>query len=698
MSGTRTRHGAVGRWAAVAVAAALASAAGVSCMGEEIDAWRPQPTLAEDMARTDVKLVEGYLGRRPRLLLDAGDRESLARKAEAAPALWKQVLAAAGQLGDQAPDRKEIRSGAHYWRIERVQSGALAWFVTGDKVHLDRAARWMVAYCKEDVWGDGQWRPNVDLQASWYLYHIGIAYDILHDQLSEADRAVIRDGLAAHAKAIYDDLDPKAQDIRFDQNHTYIPMIGMTTAALALADEVPAAKDWLKLGYCVLRRCRYVLGPDGYYYEGTGYWAYSLHWHVRYADLIWRATGEKALDLPILRENWRFPLYLTVPGMPNVFDVGDVDRWPEGRRSGLSLTNAGMFWRVASVLKVPEAQRVGNLLSRRWPETDYPSAAFLWFDPTAPTASLDDIPPYHYFQDHGFVAWRSGWTDDATCVLFRCGPPEGHAAVAKLHQMRDWVPNAGHVHPDIGAFWLYAKGAPLAFNTGYTAEKWTRDHNTLLVDGTGQGVDGAYHNDRGFPWDRFGKVRIDRAHLTEHYAFASGEMGPAYAAKLDPLALRRTFVATKDWVLLVDDMEADAPRRLTWICHSDGPFEADGTGATAKVGNAALHVVPLAKVPVETKMDKTVVVGGTGPGKGTAAHRGYEITYTMKEPARRARLVTMLVPLASDEKPPTVQAAGVEVASDAVSLDIAWGNGRAEKVVVRLTATDAGTEPVVWPK
>ncbi|MBN2583818.1 MAG: DUF4962 domain-containing protein [Planctomycetes bacterium] len=687
-----------GKRPAVALAGLVAAVVlALPCAAQDEKTWKPRPTIADDLARTKVGLVDGYVGRHPRLLFDAADREALKAKAAVCPALWDQVLRSSTRLGDAAPDSKEIRSGAHYWRIEGVQSGALAWLVTGDKVHAERAIRWMVAYCKEDVWGDGDWRPNVDLQASWYLYHISIAYDILYDELSEADRKVIRDGLAAHAKAIYEDFDLKNKEIRFDQNHTYIPMVGMTTAALVLLGDVPEAKDWLKLGYAVMRRCRYALGPDGYYYEGTGYWAYALHWHVRYADLISRATGEPALDLPILHENWRFPLYLTLPDEPNMFDVGDIGRWTGTDRGSTGLNNCGVFWGIASKLKSPESRLVGDLMSARWPERDYPAAAFLWFDPSIQPASLDAIKPYHHFADHDFVSWRSSWDKDATCVLLRMGPPQGHAAVAKRKEMTDWTPNSGHTHADIGAFWLYAKGTALAFGTGYTAEKWTRDQNTLLVDNTGQGMDGSYWVDRGFSWDRLDKVRLDRVHLADDYAFASGEMGPAYPAKLDPLSLRRTLVATKEWVLLVDDLNAGAPRRLTWICHSDGEFKADGPGVTAKVRGAALHVLPLSAVATECKMDKTTVVAGTSPGKGTPTHRGFEVTYTMKTPAKRARLVTLLVPLGGDEKPPTVVTDGADAKAGTVALKITWADGRTESVAVNLTG-DEGAAPVVRQK
>jgi len=678
---TRTVSLAKVLWTVGAVVLICAAA----CHARDTDPWRPSPTIAGDLDKTTVRLVDGYARKHPRLLFSVQDREAMKKKAADYPKLWKDVLASSKRLGSEAPSTALIRSGSKYWRIERVQSGALAYFVTGDKVHMERAVRWMVPHCKEDVWGDGQWRPNVDLHASWYLYHIAIAYDVFYDELSEADRKAIRDGLAAHAKAIYEDFGLQKGKIRFDQNHTYIPMIGMTTAALVLLDDVPEAKDWLKLGYAVLRRCRYALGTDGYYYEGLGYWAYAFNWHVRYAQLISRATGEKAYDLPIVRENWRLPLYLTLPGPPNAFDIGDIGSWRGGARRDTGLNNRGMFWGIASALQSGQARLVGDLISARWPESDYPAAAFLWFDTAVEPASMEKIKPYHHFTDHDLVSWRSGWDKDATCLLFRCGPPQGHAAVAKRKEMTDWLPNSGHTHPDIGAFWLYAKGTALAFGTGYTAEKWTRDHNTLLVDNTGQAKDGTYHNDRGFPWERMGKVRIDRIHLADQYAFVSGELSGAYPAKLDPLDLRRTLVVTKRWLLLVDDMTAGHRRRLTWICHSDVEFKADGAGATAKSPGAALHVVPLSGTVTEVKMQKTIVMGGTGPGQGKPAHRGFEITYTTKEPTKRVRLVNLLVPLASGEKAPKVSAGDVGPQAGQISLALTWADGKQEKVTIDLS-------------
>jgi len=670
-------------------------AGAVSCA--EAEAYRPRPTLTEDMAGLTVPLVRDYAGEHPRLLLATQDRDALRKKATAQPQLWAEVLASSSRLGNAAPDSKEVRSGRHYWRIERVQSAALAWFVTGEKSHMDAALRWMRAYCAEDVWGDGDWRPNIDLQASWYIYHIGAAYDVFYDKMSDTDRKAIRDGLAAHTRAIYESWDPaKAGKIRYDQNHTYIPVTAMVAGALVLLDDVPEAAEWLKRGYAIMRRCRYVLGDDGYYYEGTGYWAYAMSWHVRYAEMISRATGRNAFDLPILRENWMMPLYLSLPASPVLFDLGDSGRWSGARppqRTG-GPNNCSMYWAIAKANASAVSKSMGDILSARWPERDYPASAFLWFTDEFSHKSFE-LPLYHYFPDHGIVSWRSGWDKDDTVYLFRCGPPMGHKAAVKLTELRDWTMNCGHVHPDIGAFWMYSKGAYLATDTGYTAKKFTRDHNTLLVDGLGQAVDGTYHNERGVPYSNLDGAKIDRVHMEHAYGFVSGEFGSAYRRQVKGVSLRRTLLMTKEWLLVVDDMAADAPHKLTWLCHAYAPFEKKGAAQVARLDEekVSLAVIPLGGgSPATVKGEKTTVLAGTGPGQGTPTHRGFHLDQTTTEPAAKARLISLLVPLADGQKLPavscTVDAAGV----------LTLRTGAAVSVRVNLNWDGKEGEPAVWSR
>ena len=261
-----------------------------------------------------------------------------------------------------------------------------------------------------------------------------------------------------------------------------------------------------------------------------------------------------------------------------------------------------MFWGLAARLGSGESRLAGDMLDARWPEDDYPACAFLMYDTSVPPAKIEDIKPWHHFPDHGFVAWRSSWDANAACYLFRCGPPAGHAATAKLKQMKDWIMNCGHTHPDIGAFWIYAKGAYLATDTGYTANKFTKDHNTLTIDGVGQGKDGEYHNERGYPYERFDKCVIDRTHFEKGYGFASGEFGPAYPAdKVGDVSLRRSVLMTPRWMLVVDDLSAADKKehKLAWYCHADAEFKKEGDAFVARLPKAALAVVPIRCPPME---------------------------------------------------------------------------------------------------
>ncbi len=643
----------------------------------------PGLTLADDLKTIAVPLVPGYAAKHPRLLFAAEDVTALKKKAEAQPELWAAVLASAKLLAAAPPTPEEITSGRYYWRIERAESGALAYLVTGEKRYLDGAATWMVAHAREPLWGN-DYRPNLDLEASWYLYHIALAYDMLYNDLAPTDRAIIRDGLARHVKAISDSFDPTSgrERFTFDQNHTFIPATALAAGALALLGDVPEADNWLKHAYAAMRRCRYTLGDDGYYFEGVGYWSYALHWHVRYADLIARATGEKALNLPALRDGWKFPLYLSLPGGPYAFDIGDAGRWTGAKRTNVSPNNFDMLWDEASVLRSGAARAAADLCQAHKAESDYPSVAFLWFDPTVPPTPLDQIKPYFHFTDHDVIAWRSGWGEDATCFLFRCGPAEGHMALAKLAQMKDWGMDPGHSHADIGGFWMYGKGAYLATGTGYTSRKWTRDQNTLLVDGQGQASDGSYWNANGFPYEKLNEARIDRVYLADDYGFASGEFGAVYDRVAHDLNLRRSLLMTKRWLLVVDEMAAPAEHALTWICHADGEFKPEGAAQVARLPKSGLAVLTLGGAATEPAAGPSTVDAGEGVGEKKPVLRGYQLTLTMKQPAKAARLVNLLIPLSDREEPPEVKAASCN--GDTIRFALAWSTGQAETVQLDL--------------
>jgi hypothetical protein len=642
----------------------------------------PGRTLQEDLATVQVKTVEGYAGRHPRLLFGAEDIQALKDKAKASPALWQKVLDHARGLGDAAPPEEEARTGAHYWRIPRVLSGALAHVVTGDKGYSDAAVRWMTAYCKVDTWGT-DYRPNVDLQASWHLYYIALAYDILYPELTEEERGVIRSGLASHARAIYLSLQPP-QEFRYEQNHTFIPASALAAAAFALLGEEQEAEQWVRLSYAMLRRSRYTLGEDGYYYEGMGYWAYALHWHVRYADILSRATGEPAHELPVLRQNYLSALHLTLPGPPFEFDIGDMGRGALSRPRDYGLNYRALLYRLASVFKDGACMATADRLAALGSSGDDPAMNFLWYDSAVRPANVEDLPTYHYFPDHDIVTWRSSWGPDATCCMFKCGPPEGHLAAGKLSKLDDWTMNSGHVHPDIGMFWLYARRHYLAVDTGYTAAKKTSDHNTLLVDGVGQGVDSSYWVYRGWPYSTFDAVRMRKVHLEKGYGYAMGDMSAAYPQdKLGKLAIRRHVLMTERCLIVLDDISAEKEHTYSWLLHSDQDLKQTGGPIVTEAGDARLLTYVLSPREARVSMGPAIVNAGNAPGPGEPQQRGYQLTVENAAKDSSTRFLVVLIPAAEQEKDP-LRVAGTRLDDGAAQVEITWPDAGTERITVDL--------------
>ncbi len=665
-----------------------------TCLPVRAEEYKPKKTLKEDI--TEVNLVKGYKEQHPRLLFGAGDISLFKQRAKDQKNLWDNVLSQGESLNKSLPASEDIKQGGKYWRIEYVLSGALAYFVTKDKKYKDGAVKWMTAHCEVDTWGT-KFNSNHDLEASWYLYYISLAYDILYNELSTAEKETIEKGLILHSQAIYDSMKTAPEGgYRYDQNHTYIPTIALITAALAL-DKVKAASDWLNLGNAVVKRSRYVLGSDGFYYEGYGYWKYAMHWHVRYADMLSRATGADMFNLPLFKNNYLFALHLSLPASPFCFDINDIGSGANNRPENISLQWCYMLYRFAGVFNDGKMKAVADRIVAMSSNADDPAMYFLWYADKVKAAPMEEIPPYHYFSDQDFVGWRSSWEEDATIYLFRSGPPEGHAANSKLKEFKDWTMNAGHVHPDIGSFWIYGKGAYLAVDTGYTANKWTKDHNTILVDGMGQGDDGTYHNERGMPYNKFNGVSIKKQFLCKEYGYAAGDISTAYMkGDLGKLALLRQVVMTKNYLVVFDSLSGEKPHEYTWISHSDKEYKKEGGCYVTENGKARLLTFNLLPDNFKAETGIAAVMGGTAPGKGKKEDRGFELTLQAQK-AGSTGFLNVLFPLSKAEKDPVSVKGRVDQKS--VTVDIVWPESVKETVTLDLNWLQSGTKgPVTFSK
>ena len=467
----------------------------------------------------------------------------------------------------------------------------------------------------------------------------------------------------------------------FDQNHTYVPLAALGAAALAFYKDIPEAPEWLALSNDIMDKSIQVLTTDGYYYEGTAYWEYAFHWYMRWADLMLRATGRNLFDNAMFRQNHLQALHASLPGAPYFFDVGDTGSGAPGRASPQEPSLGWQFIvaRLASALQSPEAQGVFHMLRERGKRSHEPAMEFLWYDPKLKARDVKDQEPYHYFKDMDIVFWRSSWETDATICMFKAGPPLGHNAARMLEKLPGWTPNTGHVHPDMGAVWLFGRGNYLLTDTGYTAKKRTRDHNTFLVDGMGIGEDFTYWVYRGegreracnVKWD---KVRLTKVHLEKAYGYALGDLSSAYPDELGRITLLRHVIMTRDVVVLLDEFGGEKPHVFTSVLHTDEIMQKQADGVwklSLKDGGMMAYVLS----PGETKAEaaEAIAFGGKGPGGGADVQRGYQFTIGTPKPVAAGMYVTVLVPLGRDQAVPrAVRCEALD--RKAMTLLIDWGD------------------------
>ncbi len=453
------------------------------------------PNVAKDRVWHDATLVGPITGTlrgvHPRLYLDA-DRLAYLRQAVKDDPRWAPAMATLVALADAGvksgpPDYAarvkrggEDAPGSHeqLWQREvgnRIPNIALAWLLTGDRRYLDSAKAWVLASLDYPTWGIGR-MDGMDLAAGHQMAGIGLAYDWLYHDLTEAERAQIREKLISHVNRLARIGAYEGQawwKESYMQNHQWVSLAGMATSAFALADEVPEAASWIAVAHGKFVKTLELAGDDGASHEGYGYWEYGAEYIMRYLELSRSCLG---IDLyhdadgkphPWLSRNAAYALYLAFPrGMwdkhGSVADIGDCPR---------------THWYGPSYLLRNLARRYPDspwAATAQWQAAEYVAAGcdaagsghyltFAWYDPelpaVAPAAAKD--PLFHHFGDIDLVSARTSWDDDATQLVVKCGPPLGH-----LHTDRDY--GAGHVHPDAGHFLFMAKGALLFRDSGYT--------------------------------------------------------------------------------------------------------------------------------------------------------------------------------------------------------------------------------------
>src|SRR5216683_5115755 len=360
-----------------------------------------------------------------------------------------------------------------------------------------------------------------------------------------AERDRYRSKIARQGHLLYEFFAPRpGRSWAYSQNHTFIPMAGLGVAAYAVYGEVPEAKQWAALARAIYSKVLETYSKDGYYYEGFEYWIFSTPWIIHYLDAQKHATGEDLFDQPGLRKTHLYAAHSLTPGGQMMFDFGDAFAGPITRaKSGEDYershpgghfeSNYNVLYDLAARYSDSEIQGVADWMRSMGHTGQEEWWTLAWRNPKLKSTPIEKMEPWHRFEDHDVVFWRSGWDANATAIAFKCGPPEGHSATDLIATMPDWHTEQGHVHPDVNSFILWAHGQYLTGDSEYAGVPLTIEHNTLLVDGHGQGHEGKGHDAwAGFPYEQMNKARITLAQLTSDGFELEGEGAAVYDSSL----------------------------------------------------------------------------------------------------------------------------------------------------------------------
>ncbi|MCW4019797.1 MAG: DUF4962 domain-containing protein [Candidatus Bathyarchaeota archaeon] len=451
---------------------------------------------------------------------------------------------------------------------------ALCYFMTHNEQYLRNAKEWVLAAISYPGWG-----PEPDLGKAHLLFGVSIAYDWLYHNFTSQEREAIRNRLAYEARLMFlasteTEEYGESWNRFYLQNHLFIDVAGLGAAGFALYGEIPDAEIWINQAEDRFAKVMVALGSDGASHEGVGYWGYGMESLLKYLDLSGQLLGTNYFNNTWLRETTYYRLYMSLPKyawkfQTNVLDFGDSSRLRGRteilRKLAAEYRNGYAQWLAqeleAEGADTPEASGRDNWLN------------LLWYDPTVPAKSPNDLPTMKHFDDLDYIVMRSDWSGNETLFAMRCGPVYGHEAREKF----DHRVGGGHMHPDINHFVIVSSKDRMVVDDGYIDMKLTSTHNTLLINGRGQlGGGETWYNPQDK--DRIcadGRMSaIIRAESNSVYDYVIGD---AYNIYPDDLGLtkflRHVIFLKPDVFIIVDELETAVPSTFDWLMHVEGSLQ-----------------------------------------------------------------------------------------------------------------------------
>jgi len=453
----------------------------------------------------------------------------------------------------------------------RIEFYALAYLLTQNETYAQEALEWMMQITNYTSWQ--VWLNGPDLQISHFIMGLAIGYDWLYDYLTPIERHIIRERVLKETQAVAPYFGPKGGGAALGYylgNHGQIDNTAIAVAAYVFDNEryqgvLFNTSSWKEL---VANYYNYVydkLFEDGSCYEGAAYWSYGLQYIIRYTELVRFAGDADSFQNPYLLNTSLFRLHFMMPDRRQIVNYGDAPY------SGYARGRQCLF-KLASANNDTIAQWLALNAVDQGPS--YYPWDYIWYDETVNASSPEEagIPLWHHFPVWDVVVGRTSWDTDAQLFAFKSASPVG-----------------GHDHPDQNSFILFANGEHLAVDLGYTYNKETENHNTILVNLQGQVGENNQWMRRSTDPDS--NAEIVDFFVTNHSVFIWGDAHKTYPPLLNLTKFDRDIVfVNQEYYVIHDDLASRQLRRFDWLLHTYGEFSKQGSVNWIQEGNSYLGI------------------------------------------------------------------------------------------------------------
>lgn len=449
-------------------------------------------------------------------------------------------------------------------------------------------------------WPD--WNPKHFLDTSEIMVAYGFAYDWCYDYFNRPENAGEKEmmmntlekyGLDASKKS-YDGIANRGWT-NATSNWNMVCNAGVALSALAVCDEEGMGElcaELLQDGFVSVRKSFSSFEPEGAWFEGVGYWHYTVDLMSIYFDCMKTAAGTDYdyMSLPGVPETGFYPIAMT--GRTGSFNLND---------SGSSMVSVPEFWFLAKQFNEPTfaKYRYYQIFNQKL-STSYKD--IIWYD----ESMLGDKESIPELLNGMKTDKKYGGIEVAT---FRDGYFESGKYYLGLHGGENGL-NHGHI--DAGSFVYDAK------TEGGKETRWAIDigseaYNLHCVFGSDPDpaksrwsyyrLRGEGHNTiiinpgilKDQPTDTV--AVIDDYKTSDKYGYATVDMQPIYGEYTSE-AHRGAYLNKENGGLLIRDElvfnedYADLENNLYWFMHTKAEVEVaeDGKSAILTLNDQRLWV------------------------------------------------------------------------------------------------------------